>query len=207
VASALACAFSTGLDSFGTGLVVPLAGSAAFASGRGVALGAGDLSVAGVSTPLAALAGSTTEGVAGVSTPLAALAGSTSCFSVVEPAEPLGEAVSRPGDPFGDAAGGEAGAGAGEGVGDGAVAGVVRLSDARAAGAAVSPPGGEPLKYATQTGSTLLGSRWYWSYISSTSHSLAPRSAEGTVEDPEGWDWLPEGCGTAGFASSSDACE
>src|SRR6476661_7836811 len=34
-------------------------------------------------------------------------------------------------------------------------------------------------KYLTQVGSTLPGSFWYWSYISSTSHSLAPKSAEG----------------------------
>ena len=35
------------------------------------------------------------------------------------------------------------------------------------------------LKYAAQLGSTLPGSRWNWSYISSTSHSLAPKSEEG----------------------------
>jgi len=35
------------------------------------------------------------------------------------------------------------------------------------------------LKYAAQLGSTLPGSRWYWSYISSTSHSLAPKSEDG----------------------------
>jgi hypothetical protein len=41
VAWSLAGVGSGGLDSFGTGLVVPLAGSAAFASGRGCATGAG----------------------------------------------------------------------------------------------------------------------------------------------------------------------
>ncbi len=41
VAWSLASASSGGFDSFGTGLVVPLAGSAALASGRGLATGAG----------------------------------------------------------------------------------------------------------------------------------------------------------------------
>ena len=41
VAWSLASAISGGFDSFGTGLVVPLAGSAALASGRGLATGAG----------------------------------------------------------------------------------------------------------------------------------------------------------------------
>src|SRR6476469_7799623 len=41
VAWSTAAAGSTGFDSLGTGLVVPLAGSAAFASGRGFATGAG----------------------------------------------------------------------------------------------------------------------------------------------------------------------
>src|SRR3954447_6296638 len=51
-----------------------------------------------------------------------------------------------------------------------------------------------PWKYFTHVGSTLPGSRWYWSYISSTSHSLAPKSA------PSKWlgtaDLLPGDCGT-----------
>ena len=38
------------------------------------------------------------------------------------------------------------------------------------------------LKYAAQLGSTLPGSRWNCSYISSTSHSLAPKSEEGADE-------------------------
>jgi hypothetical protein len=50
--------------------------------------------------------------------------------SVVEPAEPLGEAVSRPGAPFGDGAADGVWAGAGEGVAGAAVAVVVRLPDA-----------------------------------------------------------------------------
>ena len=50
-----------------------------------------------------------------------------------------------------------------------------------------------------QTGSTLPGSRLYWSYISSTSHSFAPNSAGTSVELVDG---LPEGCGTAWIASS-----
>ncbi len=64
------------------------------------------------------------------------------------------------------------------------------------------PPVAEPLawKYFTHVGSTLPGSFWYWSYISSTSHSLAPKSAEGCSGD-----WLPEDCGTGGFASSGYA--
>ena len=169
---------SAGLDSLGTGLVVPLAGSAALASGRGLATGAGALALA--SSGL----GSVGSGWVGLASAGLVSAGfDVAAFSMVEPAEAWGEAVSRPGEPFADA-----------GVGF------------EASGAACDPlPGGEALKYATQTGSTLWGSRWYWSNISSTSHSLAPRSLEGWPRD---WsDWLPEGCGTAGFASSSDACE
>src|SRR5215213_11990505 len=45
VAWSLAWARSDGFGSFGTGLVVPLAGSAALASGRGLATGAGFFSV------------------------------------------------------------------------------------------------------------------------------------------------------------------
>src|SRR6478672_1826072 len=62
------------------------------------------------------------------------------------------------------------------------------LAGAAAAGfcsVLVAPDAAWPLvlplawKYLTQVGSTLPGSFWYWSYISSTSHSLAPKSAEG----------------------------
>ena len=55
-------------------------------------------------------------------------------------------------------------------------------------------------KYFAQVGSTLPGSLWYWSNISSTSHSLAPKSAEGCSGD-----WLPGDCGTGCFASSGCA--
>src|SRR6476661_3085506 len=41
VGSSLAAAGAAGLDSFGTGLLVPLAGSAALPPGRGLATGAG----------------------------------------------------------------------------------------------------------------------------------------------------------------------
>src|SRR6476646_7570353 len=80
------------------------------------------------------------------------------------------------------------------------------LAGAAAAGfcsVLVAPDAAWPLvlplawKYLTQVGSTLPGSFWYWSYISSTSHSLAPKSAEGCSGD-----WLPEDCGTGWFASS-----
>ena len=156
--------------------MVPLAGSAALASGRGLATGAGvpALASAGLVSAGLASAGLVSAGLLGGPSVSAGFA--AGALAVVEPGEPLAEA--------------------GAGVGAGFVA----------AGAACDPlPGGEALKYATQTGSTLWGSRWYWSNISSTSHSLAPRSLEGWPRD---WsDWLPEGCGTAGFASSSDACE
>ena len=65
------------------------------------------------------------------------------------------------------------------------------------------------LKYAAQVGSTLPGSRWNCSYISSTSHSLAPKSEEGAevvsggASDPASdgvSDWVSDGfvccCGT-----------
>src|SRR6476469_3199059 len=48
VGSSLAAAGAAGLDSFGTGLLVPLAGSAALPPGRGLATGAG-VAVAGAS--------------------------------------------------------------------------------------------------------------------------------------------------------------
>ncbi len=41
------------------------------------------------------------------------------------------------------------------------------------------PPGALCLKKSHHTLSTLLGSRWYCSYISSTSHSFAPNAARG----------------------------
>ncbi len=60
-------------------------------------------------------------------------------------------------------------------------------------------PEASEAKYAFHEASTLAGSRSYCSRISSTSHSLAPKSvSEGSVELVEG----PEDCGTAGFASS-----
>src|SRR5262245_59472469 len=49
VASALGGAGSAGLDSFGTGVLVPFAGSAALVSGRGFATGAGAAAFAGAS--------------------------------------------------------------------------------------------------------------------------------------------------------------
>jgi hypothetical protein len=65
------------------------------------------------------------------------------------------------------------------------------------------------LKYAAQLGSTLPGSRWNCSYISSTSHSLAPKSEEGAEAGSDGEsdpacelvsDWVSDGfvccCGT-----------
>src|SRR3712207_4198541 len=55
--SSLTAGASGGGDSFGTGDVVPLAGSAAFASGRGVALGAGLASCFGSGAGVAWAAG------------------------------------------------------------------------------------------------------------------------------------------------------
>src|SRR5919112_1221923 len=52
-----------------------------------------------------------------------------------------------------------------------------------------SVPGDLFAKKSHQTLSTLFGSRWYCSYISSTSHSLAPKSASGSSAD-----WLPADC-------------
>ena len=167
----LAAAFSTGLDSFGTGLVVPLAGSAALASGRGLATGAAGFAAFASGAPFDDATARRRRG-----------AGAGAALGSVE-------------------VGGD---GLGEGGGAVAVAVDVRWSDAWT-GLLLSPPGGDALKYATQTGSTLWGSRWYWSNISSTNHSLAPRSLEGWPSELS--DGLPEGCGTAGFASSSDACE
>jgi hypothetical protein len=51
------------------------------------------------------------------------------------------------------------------------------------------------LKNAAQAGSTLLGSFWNWSNISSTSHSLAPKSFATSGEPVE--EELPGDCGTA----------
>ena len=132
VGSSLAAAGAAGRDSFGTGLVVPLAGSAALVSGRGLATGAG----VGVGSGACSWAGA-------------------GCFS---------DGLGRP--PCGRR---------------GAV--VVPLV----------PPLAWPfdLKYVAHVGSTLPGSRWYWSNISSTNHSLAPKSAD--VRS----DWLPGDCGTA----------
>src|SRR5919112_1419088 len=52
-----------------------------------------------------------------------------------------------------------------------------------------SVPGDLFAKKSHQTLSTLFGSCWYCSYISSTSHSLAPKSASGSSAD-----WLPADC-------------
>ena len=80
-----------------------------------------------------------------------------------------------------------------------AAAGRARAGPARRVGAPFVP---EPLvlKYAAQLGSTLPGSRWNWSYISSTSHSLAPKSEEGAARLES--DGLVCCCGTGAFASS-----
>ena len=134
----LAAAGAGAAFSFGTGRSVPLAGSAALLSGRGVARGAGARSVDFVT-----LAG------AGAARSVAGWAGCAGAFAGV----PL--------------AGG--------------------------------PPLPGFLKYAAQVGSTLPGSRVNWSYISSTSHSLAPKSVEGS--SCEGSDGLVC-CGTGAFASS-----
>ena len=62
-------------------------------------------------------------------------------------------------------------------------AGALRGRGGRAAGRC-----GLPLpKYAAHSGPTLPGSLSYCSFISSTSHSLAPRSDDGATED-----WLPD---------------
>src|SRR5688572_24427025 len=142
--SSLAAAGAGGFDSFGTGLLVPLAGSAALALGRGLATG---------------------EGFSAVFS-----AGFSAFFCAG-----LGAACSV-------------------GCPDGF------CSDFSGADTApLAPP--FAWKYFAQVGSTLPGSFWYWSYISSTSHSLAPKSAEGCSGD-----WLPEDCGTGCFASSGCAC-
>ena len=81
---------SAGLDSLGTGLVVPLAGSAALASGRGLATGARRLGSAGLASAGLASAGLVSAGL--VSAGFAAGA-----FSVVEPGEPLADGRGRGG--------------------------------------------------------------------------------------------------------------
>src|SRR5215217_1670476 len=103
VAWSLAWARSDGFGSFGTGLVVPFAGSAALASGRGLATGAG----------AAAFVSLVEEGALAVSL-------------VVEGAL---APVTRPGDVLDDGWG-AAGAGAGAGAGLVAVVVVVPWSDA-----------------------------------------------------------------------------
>ena len=111
----------------GTGLVVPLAGSAALVSGRGLATGAG----VGVGSRRVLLGRRGAASVGGL----------------------RGRRWARPSP--GVAA--------------------VRPSPL--------PPLACPfvLKYVAHVASTLPGSRWYWSYISSTSHSLAPKSADGEL--------------------------
>src|SRR6478672_5660014 len=154
VGSSLAAAGAAGLLSLGTGLVVPLAGSSAWAAWRGLATGAGFCSA--FCWPVCWAFGAASAGRVGVF----AGAGRSSVF--VLPCR-------------GDCC------------------------------AAVWPLAVElalPLawKNFTHVGSTLPGSFWYLSYISSTSHSLAPKSAEGCSGD-----WLPEDCGTGCFASSGYA--
>ena len=61
------------------------------------------------------------------------------------------------------------------------------------------PPAPLAWKYLTHSADTLFGSRWYCSYISSTSHSLAPKSVVDGAGSELEW---PEDCGTVGFASS-----
>src|SRR6185503_20818906 len=141
--SSLAAAGAGAFDSFGTGLLVPLAGSAALASGRGLATGAGFSAALSAGFSAVFWAG----------------------FSAV--------LVAAGRDGFSDFCSAFSGADT----------------------APFAPP--FAWKYFAQVGSTLPGSFWYWSYISSTSHSLAPKSAEGCSGD-----WLPEDCGTGCFASS-----
>jgi hypothetical protein len=64
-----------------------------------------------------------------------------------------------------------------------------RLSGAACCfGAEVAVVAALPLpKYVAHSGPTLAGSFSYCSFISSTSHSLAPRSDDGATED-----WLPD---------------
>jgi hypothetical protein len=68
------------------------------------------------------------------------------------------------------------------------------------------------LKYAAQLGSTLPGSRRNWSYISSTSHSLAPKSEDG-AEPVSDWvsdgvsDWFVCCCGTGQLRLFRDVLE
>ena len=87
---------SAGLDSLGTGLVVPLAGSAALASGRGLATGAGVLALASSALArrarLAAWSRRAWSRRGLVSAGFAAGA-----FSVVEPGEPLARGRGRRG--------------------------------------------------------------------------------------------------------------
>jgi hypothetical protein len=128
-----------------------LAGSAAAESGRGVAFGA---AFASASVPFSVpLSGLVSEGLlaAGSAVRAGSFAGAAVLVSV-------------------GFAAGVAGAGP-----------VVVLAAGVAGAPFEAPFVLEPfvLKYAAQLGSTLPGSRWYWSYISSTSHSLAPKSEDG----------------------------
>jgi hypothetical protein len=56
-----------------------------------------------------------------------------------------------------------------------AVVAAAALGAAFGAAFAAADPLPRVLKYSTHAGSTLVGSFWYRSYISSTSHSLAPK--------------------------------
>ena len=124
--------------------------------------------------------------------------GPRGCLRLAEPASPAGRLrgwglrgrlPSRP-VPRRPASGGCSAAGA--------AGRVVAVGGLLAVGRAAEP---DFLKYAAQVGSTLPGSRVNWSYISSTSHSLAPKSEEGSgCED--GSDGLVCCCGTGAFASS-----
>ena len=130
----LAVAGAAGGASLATGVVVPLAGSAAAAAGRGVALGA---------------------------------AGSAFFAAGCSAEEPGGDLLLRGGGLRVARCGSRPSAAPGP------------------AAAAPFPPLPDPLvsKYRAHSGPTLAGSASYCSRISSTSHSLAPRSADGSVED------------------------
>ncbi len=130
--------------SLGTGRSVPLAGSAALLSGRGVARGWGGALVAAAGLAAALLA--VTAGCRSPRPRRRERSAPSPCRSA------SGDAPLADPDPF-------------------------------------------ALKYDAQLGSTLPGSRWNCSYISSTSHSLAPKSEDG-------WSDGLVCCGTGGFASS-----
>ena len=121
--------------------MVPFAGSAAAASGRGLAAGAGveDFAAAGFSAVFSAAFGG---------------AACSACF--------WGAAFSA------------------------GVSGALAGAPVDASGALLEDVWVEPLeplpfslKYAVHSGPTDPGSFWNWSYISSTSQSLAPKSARG----------------------------